>query len=165
MGFRTKSKKESSNTYFWYVSQEKLEPRLGNRYKEDGSELEMPFNIPMYVQKLKKLLDKYPYKNDTTASFLLKNPSQRYIIRRIQNTAKYPYSEIRNNLVDKNCRPIDMLRCKLAFLEPVNLIQSPTDGHELLYFKEHQLLQNLFQVIKIMTIGHLQHFQINFNKK
>lgn len=108
-------KKESSNTYFWYVSQEKLEPRLGNRYKEDGSELEMPFNIPLYVQKLKKLLDKYTYKNDTIANFLLKNPSQRYIIRRIQNTAKYPYSEIRNNLVDKNCRPIDMLRCKLAF--------------------------------------------------
>ena len=108
-------KKESSNTYFWYVSQEKLEPRLGNRYKEEGSEFEMPFNIPMYVQKLKKLLDKYPYKNETTASFLLRNPSQRYIIRRIQNTSKYPYSEIRNNLVDKNCRPIDMLRCKLAF--------------------------------------------------
>ena len=108
-------KQESSNTYFWYVSQEKLEPRLGNRYKEEGSELEMPFNIPMYVQKLKKLLDKYPYKNETTASFLLKNPSQRYIIRRIQNTSKYPYSEIRNNLVDKNCRPIDMLRCKLSF--------------------------------------------------
>ena len=113
--FELNLKKESSNTYFWYVSQEKLEPRLGNRYKEDGSELEMPFNIPLYVQKLKKLLDKYPYKNDTIANFLLKNPSQRYIIRRIQNTAKYPYSEIRNNLVDKNCRPIDMLRCKLAF--------------------------------------------------
>ena len=108
-------KQESSNTYFWYISQEKLEPRLGNRYKEEGSELEMPFNIPMYVQKLKKLLDKYPYKNETTASFLLKNPSQRYIIRRIQNTSKYPYSEIRDNLVDRNCRPIDMLRCKLAF--------------------------------------------------
>ena len=113
--FELNLKKESSNTYFWYVSQEKLEPRLGNRYKEDGSELEMPFNIPLYVQKLKKLLDEYPYKNDIIANFLLKNPSQRYIIRRIQNTAKYPYSEIRNNLVDKNCRPIDMLRCKLAF--------------------------------------------------
>ena len=113
--FKLDLKKESSNTYFWYVSQEKLEPRLGNRYKEDGSELEMPFNIPLYVQKLKKLLDKYPCKNETTANFLLKNPSQRYIIRRIQNTSKYPYSEIRDNLVDRNCRPIDMLRCKLAF--------------------------------------------------
>ena len=107
--------KESSNAYFWYVSQEKLEPRLGNRYEEEGSELEMPFNIPLYVQKLKNILDKYPNKNETIATFLLKNPSQRYIIRRIQNTAKYPYSEIRDNLVDKNCRPIDMLRCKLAF--------------------------------------------------
>ena len=47
--FELNLKKESSNTYFWYVSQEKLEPRLGNRYKEDGSELEMPFNIPLYL--------------------------------------------------------------------------------------------------------------------
>ena len=41
--------------------------------------------------------------------------SQRFIIRRIQNNARYPYSEIRDNLVDKNCKPIDMLRCKLSF--------------------------------------------------
>ena len=32
----------------------------------------MPFNIPLYVQKLKKLLDKYPYKNDTMQIFYSK---------------------------------------------------------------------------------------------
>ena len=113
--FKLDLKKEGADTYFWYVSQEKLEPRLGNRYEEKGAELEMPFNIPLYVKKLKKILDSYPNKNETIAKFLLKEPSQRFIIRRIQNTFKYPYSEIRDNLVDKNCRPIDMLRCKLSF--------------------------------------------------
>ncbi len=113
--FKLDLRKKSSDTYFWYISQEKLEPRLGNRYEEMGSDLEMPFKIPHYVKLLKNLLDKYPNKNDTIASFLLKNPSERFMIRRIQNNSKYPYSEIRDNLVDKNCKPIDMLRCKLAF--------------------------------------------------
>ena len=36
------NKKE--NLYlFWYISAEKLEPRLGERYNENGSELEQPF--------------------------------------------------------------------------------------------------------------------------
>ena len=113
--FKLDLRKKSSDTNFWYISQEKLEPRLGNRYEEKGSELEMPFKIPHYVKLLKSLLEKYPNKNDTVASFLLKNPSERFIIRRIQNNARYPYSEIRDNLVDKNCKPIDMLRCKLSF--------------------------------------------------
>ena len=113
--FKLNLRKKSSKQYFWYVSREKLEPRLGNRYEEKGSELEMPFNIPHLVIKLKKLLDKHPDRNVCIAEFLLKNPSQRFIVRRIQNTSKYPYSEIRNNLVDQNCRPIDMLRCKLSF--------------------------------------------------
>ena len=113
--FKLDLRKKSSDTNFWYISQEKLEPRLGNRYEEKGSELEMPFKIPHYVKLLKSLLEKYPYKNDTVASFLIKNPSERFIIRRIQNNTRYPYSEIRDNLVDKNCKPIDMLRCKLSF--------------------------------------------------
>ena len=33
----------------------------------------------------------------------------------MQTTARYPYGEIRDNLVDGDCRPIDLLRCKLSF--------------------------------------------------
>ncbi|MFL4470442.1 hypothetical protein ACERZ8_11345 [Tateyamaria armeniaca] len=29
--------------------------------------------------------------------------------------ARYPYAEIRDNLIAATCRPIDMLRCKLSF--------------------------------------------------
>ena len=49
------------------------------------------------LKDLEKLLEKYPNKNDTVASFLLKNPSERFIIRRIQNNARYTYSEIKDN--------------------------------------------------------------------
>ena len=108
-------KKGKSDSLFWYTSQEKLEPRLGNRYEEPGSELEMPFNIRKYVNNLDRALKKYNKPKETVAKFLLNHPDLRYIVRRVQNTKRYPYSEIRDNLVDKNCRPIDLLRFKLAF--------------------------------------------------
>ena len=107
--------KRKSDFLFWYTSQEKLEPRLGSRYEEPGSELEMPFNIVKYVKELDEALTKHDKPEQTVAEFLLKKPNFRHIVRRIQNTRKYPYSEIRDNLVDENCRPIDLLRFKLAF--------------------------------------------------
>ena len=108
-------KKGKSDSLFWYTSQEKLEPRLGNRYEEPGSELEMPFNITKYVNKLDQALTKYDKPEETVAEFLLNHANLRHIVRRVQNTRKYPYSEIRDNLVDENSRPIDLLRFKLAF--------------------------------------------------
>ena len=49
------------------------------------------------------------------AVFILKHPEFRYIVRRIQTSLWAPYGEIQDNLIGKNCRPIDMLRCKLSF--------------------------------------------------
>ena len=108
-------KKGKSDSLFWYTSQEKLEPRIGKRYEEPGSELEMPFNIRKYVNELDQALIKYDKPEESVAEFLLNHPNLRHIIRRVQNTKRYPYSEIRDNLVDENSRPIDLLRFKLAF--------------------------------------------------
>ena len=74
----------------------------------------MPFNIPGYVHALKADLHAAP-SSLTVAEFLLTHPQHRYIMRRIQTTARYIYAEIRDNLVGKACRPIDLLRAKLAF--------------------------------------------------
>ena len=35
---------------FWYVSEEKLEPRLGDRTAEPGAELERPFAVAHDIQ-------------------------------------------------------------------------------------------------------------------
>ena len=51
----------------------------------------------------------------SVGEFLLYHPELRHIVRRVQNTRKYPYSEVRDNLVDETCRPIDLLRFKLAY--------------------------------------------------
>ena len=42
-------------------------------------------------------------------------PEWRHIARRAQILAKYPYAEIRDNLIDSKMQPIDLLRSKLAF--------------------------------------------------
>ena len=105
---------KESDAQFWYTSEEKLEPRLGQRHSEPGHELEMPFNIPHYVKKLKQVLAKSDDKT-SIAELLITHPDLRYMVRRAQTTAQFPYGEIRDNLVSTACRPIDLLRCKLAF--------------------------------------------------
>ena len=97
---------------FWYVSEEKLEPRLGLRFEEPGAELESPMDIARQIKNLYSDIDK-KYKN--IAEFLRIFPEHRAAVRRVQVMAFYPYSEIQENLISSNCKPIDMLRCKLSF--------------------------------------------------
>ena len=99
---------------FWYVSEEKLEPRLGDVRIEDGQELEMPFAMAFYIEKLQDIMADYA-PDTLVAELLLSHPDLRFIIRRVQNVAHFPYAEIRGNLVGASCRPIDLLRCKLSF--------------------------------------------------
>jgi len=97
---------------FWYVSEEKLEPRLGQRHAEPGAELESPLDVARQVLGLYQALDG---QTGHLASFLLDNPQHRYAARRVQAALTHPYSEIQDNLIAGSCLPIDMLRAKLAF--------------------------------------------------
>ena len=97
---------------FWYVSEEKLEPRLGDRYTEPGAELESPLDIARQAQALAAAL---AAPDQTVAAFLMSHPQVRHVARRLQAAAHCPYSEIRDNLIGAECRAIDMLRCKLSF--------------------------------------------------
>jgi len=99
---------------FWYVSEAKLEPRLGHRHEEDGAEREMPFDIPHQIQRLQPDLEQAK-DDETLASFMMRHPQHRGILRRVMQTIFSPYGEIRDNLVASTTRPIDMLRCKLSF--------------------------------------------------
>ncbi|MEX0340531.1 MAG: hypothetical protein AB3N11_16010, partial [Arenibacterium sp.] len=97
---------------FWYVSEEKQEPRLGRRHEEPGAEQESPLDIARQVQALHVALA--GFESDLPA-FLRTCPEHRAALRRVQTLVRYPYSEIQDNLIGGSCRPIDMLRCKLAF--------------------------------------------------
>lgn len=99
---------------FWYVSEEKLEPRLGDRRAEAGHEREQPLGIAQAVAALSETLALWP-EAEALARFLLIHPEHRHTVRRIQMLQGLPYAEIRDNLLDAGMLPIDILRCKLAF--------------------------------------------------
>ena len=107
-------KNEENTQNFWFISKNKEEPRLANRYEEQGSELEQPLAIARDIKKLyEKLL---VTKNSLSiAKFLSNNSELRHVVRRAFIAEKFPYSEIQDNTISKNTIPIDMLRLKLSF--------------------------------------------------
>ncbi len=103
-----------SRQRFWYYSEEKLEPRVGDRDTESGADLEMAVAIGRDVAMLKaRLLDHEPH--ERVADFLITAPEWRSTVRRVQHLAHLPYAEIRDNLLAADRRPVDILRFKLAF--------------------------------------------------
>ena len=109
------NKKENLHL-FWYISAEKLEPRLGERFNENGSELEQPLGIGRMVNNLYCFLENHKdILNETVGKFLLSYPEFRGIIRRIQTLSDYKLGEVKDNILAKNTMPIDMLRFKLSF--------------------------------------------------
>ncbi|MEM8813616.1 MAG: hypothetical protein AAGF59_13450 [Pseudomonadota bacterium] len=101
-------------THFWYVSEAKLEPRLGDRHKDAGSEREQPLDVARAAAALDRCLAEVPT-DLSVAAFLRRYPEHRWIARRIQMSRTSPYSEIRDNLIGSDLLPVDMLRCKLSF--------------------------------------------------
>ena len=106
--------KQENYQNFWFISKNKEEPRLADRFEEDGSELEQPLAIARDIKKLyEKLLVS---KNSLTiAEFLSISSELRHVVRRAFIVEKFPYSEIQDNTIGKNIIPIDMLRLKLSF--------------------------------------------------
>jgi hypothetical protein len=99
---------------FWYTSEEKLEPRLGERFLEVGAERELPLTVARDVVGLHAALAGQTAQT-TVAEFLAGHPEYRHVVRRVQLTARSPYAEVRDNLTGAELRPIDILRCKLSF--------------------------------------------------
>jgi hypothetical protein len=104
----------AANARFWYVSEEKLEPRLGERAREPGADREQPLAVARDIALLRQALSQAP-PDERLGDFLLRSPEHRHAARRAQIAARHPYGEIRDNLIGADLRPIDLLRCKLAF--------------------------------------------------
>lgn len=103
---------------FWYYSEEKLEPRVGERYDEPGAEKEHPLSYGRDVHNLYVDLKKFASIQDSDivlANFLLTHPQHRHSVRRVQITHSLDYAEIQDNLISFDMLPVDLLRCKLSF--------------------------------------------------
>ncbi len=98
----------------WYVSEEKLEPRMGERFEEPIVAYEQPLaparDAASAHAALIEFQDELP-----VAEFLLCHPEHRHTIRRAQMHSISPYGEIQDNTISAELLPIDMLRAKLSF--------------------------------------------------
>lgn len=103
----------SDTARVWYVSQEKLEPRLAERADEPVEPYEQPLapgrDMALFAAALRQ--------SDAInlASFLLQHPEHRHTARRLQWVCKSPFGEIHDNTISAQLKPIDMLRLKLSF--------------------------------------------------
>ena len=110
--------KNENNKKFWFISKNKEEPRIGDRFEDNGSELEQPTAIARDIKKLYETI--FTLKNSLKiGNFLVQNNDLRHIVRRVFITEKYPYSEIQDNTLGSKLVPIDMLRLKLSFFGAV----------------------------------------------
>ncbi len=107
-------KKKEHQKKFWFISKNKEEPRLADRFEEKGSDLEQPLAI---ARDIKRLYEKLILlrKSMKISEFLNKNSDLRHVVRRAFIIEKFPYSEIQDNTIGENLVPIDMLRLKLSF--------------------------------------------------
>lgn len=107
--------------YFWYRSQSKEEPRLGERCCEAGADREMPLGIGVRVRALYDALMRLdaPARRQTVAEFLIRRPEWRDLVRRVQTLADLSYAEVRDNLLGGDMVPVDLLRFKLSFFGAV----------------------------------------------
>ncbi|RED11767.1 hypothetical protein [Pontivivens insulae] len=98
----------------WYVSEEKLEPRLGERFEEPIEPYEQPLAPARDAALAHQVLEHWDAGTEI-AEFLVKHPEHRHTVRRAQICAFAPYGEIRDNTIAADMMPIDMLRAKLSF--------------------------------------------------
>ena len=146
--------KKESNQNFWFISKNKEEPRLADRYKEQGSELEQPLAIARDIKRLYERINLA--KNSLkVGKFLIENNDLRHVVRRVFIAEKFPYSEIQDNTIGSNIMPIDMLRLKLSFFgaikfDPrsdkwlrINMFQGAPLPNELKNFDDHWVYNSL----------------------
>ncbi len=106
--------RDENRARIWYTSQEKLEPRLGERTEPFIADYEQPLGTARDAMALLAALGPWPG-DAPLAAFLMRHPEHRHAVRRLQIVQRFPYAEIRDNTVSATLLPIDLLRCKLSF--------------------------------------------------
>ena len=106
--------KKENHKKFWFISKNKEEPRIADRFEEQGSDLEQPLAIARDIKKLHNRLSLFK-KDLKIDQFLIDHEDLRHVVRRAFIIEKFPYSEIQDNTIREDVVPIDMLRLKLSF--------------------------------------------------
>ena len=135
------SKKEN-NQNFWFISKNKEEPRLADRYADYGAEQEQPLAIARDIKILYERI--FNKKNSLSiGKFLIENNDLRHVVRRAFISENFPYSEIQDNTIGSKLMPIDMLRLKLSFFGAVKFDPRSDKWLRICMFQGAPLLNDL----------------------
>ena len=98
----------------WYAEATTGEARIGARADLDPA-VERPLAPARDAQALARALEAVDDAT-TVAEFVLRRPEQRGTVRRVQVAGRHAFAEIRDNTLDADLVPLDLLRAKLAFI-------------------------------------------------
>ena len=98
----------------WYVSQQKLEPRVGERFEKDIAPYEQPLAPARDAAAAHAVLSEWDG-DKPVAEFFLRHAEHRPTMRRAQISQGAPNGEIQDNTISADMFPVDLLRVKRAF--------------------------------------------------
>lgn len=113
-------------SYYWYSSAANEEPRRAVRTGLAPGTAEHCTDVARRINALAADLERFPAQR-TVAEFLLAHPGHRFAAVRIQQTRRYLYGELRDNLLDADFLPLSTQRFQLATYGMNNFSPQSTD--------------------------------------
>lgn len=104
---------QGERPFFWYSSEENMEPRRGARGADDGEDYELPVNILGRLEELVAAL-KMSAPDEIIARFLVRNPDMRFMVAWTFTLADLDYSIARMDLLAADFSPLRIMRFQLA---------------------------------------------------
>ncbi len=99
--------------YFWYASEENMEPRRGRRGVDDGELYELPVNIVGRIEELLAALVQFPAE-ESVGRFVARHPDLRYMAGWVYTLAQCEYAVARMDLLGKDFSPLKIMRFQIA---------------------------------------------------
>ena len=146
---------EAAQARVWYVSEEKLEPRLGERFEEPLEPYEQPLSPGRDAVRMYHDLKSFS-PDATIGEFLLRHPEHRHIARRLQLVDQWQYGEIRNNTIAADMVRSTCCAANSPFSAPPNSIHGQTAGFALPCTRAHHSRMNCKLAIRM--IWHILNF-------
>lgn len=119
---------KAERPYFWYSSEENMEPRRGFRGSDDGQEFELPVDIFGRLQGLVDRLAAVP-PSMPVGEFLFRFPDMRYMAQWAYTLADLDYAVARMDVLARDYAPLRIMRLQLATYGMLKFI--PRSGTQL----------------------------------
>lgn len=104
---------DGERPFFWYSSEENMEPRRGERGVDSGEDYELPVNILGRLEELVAALASSST-DEPIVRFLVRNPDMRFMVAWSFTLADLDYSIARMDLLAADFSPLRIMRFQLA---------------------------------------------------